>query len=155
MHIKLVMKMRLTVQSDYALRAMMYLAVRTERLATVAGISDHYGVSRNHMTKVLHHLVQGGFVESVRGRSGGVRLAAPAEQIFVGQIVRYLEAEGALVECFRSDGGDCLLSSDCRLKLVLAEAVEGFYGVLDRYSIQSLLSHDGALLTLLSDGESG
>ena len=120
MHVKLVMKMRLTVQSDYALRAMMYLAVRTERLATVAGISDHYGVSRNHMTKVLHHLVQ-----------------------------------GALVECFRSDGGDCLLSSDCRLKLVLAEAVEGFYGVLDRYSIQSLLSHDGALLTLLSDGETG
>lgn len=145
--------MRLTVQSDYALRAMMYLAARTEKLATVAGISDHYGVSRNHMTKVLHHLVKGGFVESVRGRSGGVRLAARADRVFVGEIVRYLEADGALVECFRSDGGDCLLSSDCRLKSALAEAVEGFYAVLDKYSIQSLLSKNDTLLELLLSGE--
>ncbi|MEQ8711079.1 MAG: Rrf2 family transcriptional regulator [Rhodospirillales bacterium] len=145
--------MRLTVQSDYALRAMMYLAARTEQLATVAGISGHYGVSRNHMTKVLHHLVRGGFVRSVRGRSGGVCLAAAADQITVGQVVRYLEADGALVECFRSDGGDCLLSPDCRLKSVLAEAVDGFYAVLDRYSIQSLLSEKGVLLKLLADGE--
>lgn len=131
--------MRLTTFSDYSLRVLMYLAVHRERLATIGEIARAYGVSENHLVKVVHHLAQHGYVETVRGKGGGMRLARRPEQITVGEVVRGTEESLALVECFDGVTSVCRIAPACRLKGVLARAVDAFFATLDGCTLADLV----------------
>src|ERR1700754_2427657 len=124
--------MRLSSYSDYALRILIFLAVQPEGLPTIAEIADRYGISKNHLMKVAHQLGVGGYIVTVRGRGGGLRLGRPAEEIVLGQVVRFTEQDLAIVECMGT-GNECLLTPSCVLKGVLGEALQAFLAVLDEY----------------------
>lgn len=140
--------MRLNLQSDYALRLLMQLATNTNTLCTIADVAACYGISRTHLMKVANTLGREGFIETVRGRAGGLRLARKANLIGIGEVVRKTEVDFALVECLQS-GDNCLLTPACRLKGVLAEATHAFITVLDNYTIADLIVNNGALRDLL------
>lgn len=131
--------MRMTHYTDYALRVLMYLAVNGEGLATISEISECYRISRNHLTKVVWGLGRAGFIETVRGRNGGLRLARPAEEISVGAVARHTERTVPLVECApgRTDGPR--IASCGVYRRALAEAREAFFVVLDRYTVDDLV----------------
>lgn len=126
--------MRLTSFTDFGLRALMRLAGEPDRLFTVAEIAGEFGISRDHLTKIVRDLARAGFVLTQRGAAGGFRLARPAESVTVGAVVRALET-GPLVECFAADGGRCALLPGCRLKSRLAAAREAFLAELDRTTL--------------------
>jgi Rrf2 family nitric oxide-sensitive transcriptional repressor len=123
--------MRLTLFTDFGLRALMRLAGEPDRSFSTNEIATEFGISRNHLTKVVRDLADGGFVTTQRGAGGGFRLARPAQSITLGEVVRVLEQRYALVECFRQDGGYCVLRPQCRLKARLAAAREAFMCELD------------------------
>jgi Rrf2 family nitric oxide-sensitive transcriptional repressor len=123
--------MQLTSFTDYALRALMRLAGDPERAFTTDEIAREFGISRNHLIKIVRSLAGAGFVTTQRGAGGGFRLARPSDRITIGEIVRALETRYPLVECFRSDGGACVLMPRCRLKARLARAREAFFSDLD------------------------
>lgn len=127
--------MRLTAFTDYGLRALMWLAGEPERLFTTEEIARAFGISRHHLTKVVRALAAGGIVVTQKGAAGGFRLARPAGSITLGEVVRLLEEGPALVECFRADGGGCLLTPGCRLKGRLEAAREAFLTELDRTTL--------------------
>ncbi|MEQ1669837.1 MAG: Rrf2 family transcriptional regulator [Hyphomicrobium sp.] len=127
--------MRLTSFTDYGLRALMRLASEPQRTFTTDEIAAEFDVSRNHLTKVVRELADAGFVATQRGGGGGFRLAKPADSISIGTVVRRLEDRHALVECFRSDGGNCVLTPKCRLKRKLAAASDAFLKELDKSSL--------------------
>ena len=141
--------MRLTVQTDLALRMLTYLAFHRDRLVTVSEIAARYKVSHNHLTKVANALVHLGAVQSERGRYGGLRLAVPAADISIGGVARAREHNHALVECFPGGADQCLITPGCRLKGVLAEAQEAFFAVLDGYTLKDLTHRNPALRQLM------
>ncbi|WDI31266.1 Rrf2 family transcriptional regulator [Hyphococcus flavus] len=143
--------MRLNLQTDYALRMLMHLAVNTDRLCTITDIATRYSISKNHLMKVAHLLGKEGVIETVRGRSGGLALALPAEHVNIGKIVRMMETDLAIVECFQGDGGECVITPACRLKNVLNEAVTAFLAVLDTYSLDDLVRRNAKLRLLLAE----
>lgn len=143
--------MRLSLQSDYALRLLMQLAITPERLVTIAEVSARFGISNNHLMKVAYLLGREGFVETVRGRSGGLRLARPPEQISVGEVVRCTEADLAIVACFAGEHSACLITPGCRLKGVLHTALEAFMSVLDKTTLADLTRKNTRLQTLLGE----
>lgn len=118
--------MRLTSFTDFALRALMRLAGEPARSFATNEIAAEFGISRNHLAKVVRDLADGGFISTQRGAGGGFSLARPPQTITLGEVVRALEARHALVECFRDDGGNCVLTPRCRLKARLAAAREAF-----------------------------
>jgi Rrf2 family nitric oxide-sensitive transcriptional repressor len=123
--------MRLTSFTDFALRALMRLAGEPTRSFATNEIATEFGISRNHLAKVVRDLADGGFILTQRGAGGGFSLARPPQSITIGEVVRALEARHALVECFRDDGGSCVLTPRCRLKMRLAAAREAFMRELD------------------------
>lgn len=123
--------MRLTAFTDFALRALMRLADEPDRSFSTNEIATEFGISRNHLIKVVRDLANGGFVSTQRGIGGGFRLARSAQSITLGEVVRALERRHALVECFRGDGGNCALKPRCRLKARLDAAREAFMRELD------------------------
>ncbi|SLN26892.1 RrF2 family transcriptional regulator [Oceanibacterium hippocampi] len=127
--------MRLTAFTDFGLRALMRLAGEPGRLFTTDEIAREFGISRHHLTKVIRELGAAGIVVTQRGSGGGFRLARAPEGISIGEIVRLLENRQALAECFRADGGACVLTPDCRLKGRLAAAREIFLAELDRSTL--------------------
>jgi Rrf2 family nitric oxide-sensitive transcriptional repressor len=127
--------MRLTQFTDFGLRALMRLAADTHRSFSTADIAAEFGISRNHLTKVIRDLAEAGFVQTQRGAGGGFRLARPPEDITLGEVVRRLEQRQALVECFADDGGCCVLTPRCRLKGKLAKAREAFLRELDETTL--------------------
>jgi len=131
--------MQLTLYTDYSLRALLYLGRDPDRLATIAEISDHYGVSRNHMVKVVHNLSTNGYLQSVRGKSGGVRLARAPEAINIGDVVRLTEPHMNIQECFNRDTNTCPLIDQCKLMGVLYQARQGFMQVLHNTTLADLL----------------
>ena len=141
--------MRLTVYSDYALRLLMYAALRPGELVTIQQVADAYGISRNHLMKVAFELGRYGFLETVRGRRGGVRLARPPEKIGLGEVVRRTEDDFILVECFGAADA-CVLSGPCRLKGALARALKAYLAVLDDYTLADLTQNHRELARLLS-----
>ena len=141
--------MRLNLQTDYALRLLMHLAVNKETLSTIADVAARYDISKNHLMKVAHILGREEIIETVRGRSGGLRLARAADDINVGAIVRLMEADLAIVECFQDGAGECLITPACKLKKVFAEALEAFLMVLDQYTIGDLTLRNKKLAALL------
>lgn len=130
--------MRLTAMTDYALRLLMYLAQRRDRLCTIAEVATAYGLSEAHLMKITHQLAQAGFVETLRGKGGGMRLAAAPEEIVLGAVVRATEADLALVECFSSEGNRCALSGHCRLAGILDDALGAFMAHLDGHTLADL-----------------
>lgn len=130
--------MRLTLHTDYGLRVLMFLAATEER-ATIGGIADHYGISRNHLMKVTQRLVQLDLVHGDRGRGGGLRLTRPPPEIMLGPIVRALEDTGGFVECFDAATNRCRLTPVCGLRGALAGAVEAFMAHLDGVTLADLV----------------
>lgn len=141
--------MKLTSFTDYSLRVLIYLAAQPERRATIAEIASAFAISENHLTKVVHFLGKSGWLANVRGKGGGLSLARPAEEVGVGRVVRQTEGAAVPAECFAEDGGHCMIGRICRLHGVLAEAVEGFYAVLDRYSLADLVHNRQSLARVL------
>jgi Rrf2 family nitric oxide-sensitive transcriptional repressor len=141
--------MRLTVFSDYTLRVLMYLGLKREGLATIAEIADAYGISKNHLMKVVHHLATHGYLETVRGKGGGIRLARAPGEISVGAVVRGTEADSAIVECFEPQSPECCIAPACGLRGVLARALEAFFAVLDRHTLADLMKSEKQLTPLL------
>lgn len=134
--------MRLTHFSDYALRLMMYAAVRQEQrkdqLVTIEETAALYGLSRAHLMKVANQLTRAGFLKATRGRNGGLSLAKKPEKIRLGDVVRATEPDFALVECFEG-GNQCLITPRCRLRGILHEAMGAFMGVLDGRTLADLM----------------
>ena len=137
--------MRLTFHTDYALRLLMLLAMENDKLHTVEEIARRYRISRNHLTKVAQTLTQGGFIDSLRGRGGGLRLAHPAAAINLGAVVRATEDGFPLVECFDRESNDCVVAAACGLRGPLDEALHAFLAVLDRYSLGDLIGNPASL----------
>lgn len=136
--------MRLSLHADYALRTLMYLAVHDGH-RSIGEIAKAYGISKNHLMKVAQRLVAEGFLEAVRGRSGGLRLAQAATQINVGQVARTMEETGSFVECFDPATNSCVITPACQLRHALAGALEAFFRHLDRYSLGDLVKDPLAL----------
>ena len=130
--------MRLTTMTDYALRLLMYLAHQPGRLCTIAEVAQAYGISQAHLMKITHQLGLAGFVETVRGKGGGMRLAAPPAAINLGAVVRAVEPDFALVECFGAENR-CSLTTYCRLAGVLGGALASFLAHLDRHTLADLV----------------
>ena len=130
--------MRLSLQTDYALRTLMFLAVK-EGHHSIAEIASAYGISKNHLMKVAQRLTAEGFVESVRGRSGGLKLARPAESLNVGLIMRVMEDSGTFVQCFDAATNNCVVTPACALRHALAGALEAFARHLDQFTIADLV----------------
>ena len=141
--------MRLTVYSDYALRLLMFLAVRGNTLATIPQIAKAYDISSNHLMKVVHQMGQAGYIETVRGRSGGMRLARPASNIVLGEVIRFTEPDMDIVPCFALENQDCPLRRACRLKGALDRARTAFLGVLDEYTLADLTNNPDFLQSSL------
>lgn len=127
--------MRLTAFTDFGLRALMRLAAEPDRSFTTDEIATEFAISRHHLTKVVRELADAGFVRTQRGAGGGLRLARPSRSITLGEVVRTLERDQPLVECFRADGGDCVLTPSCRLKKRLASARDAFLKELESTSL--------------------
>ncbi len=130
--------MRLTQYTDYALRVLMYLGLRGEQRVTITEIAERYTISRNHIMKVVFQLGQLDYVETTRGRNGGIRLQQSPEAINVGEVVRSMERNLDLVECFGADN-QCCLTPACVLRGAVGEALAAFFAVLDRYTLADLL----------------
>lgn len=130
--------MRLTQSTDFALRLLMYVARHDGRLVTIAEVARVHALSEAHLMKITHQLAQAGYLETVRGKGGGMRLARPPALIRLGAVVRDLEPDFALVECFAGANG-CTLSGDCRLAGVIDDALRAFLAHLDRHTLADLL----------------
>lgn len=131
--------MQLTRFTDYSLRVLIYLGLHPDKLATIGEIAKNYGVSENHLMKVVHALAGYGYIETVRGKGGGMRLSRIPGLINVGDVVRDTEENLDLVECFNPDNQVCPLLPACVLKSVLSEARKSFLATLDRYSLADLI----------------
>lgn len=132
--------MRLTDYTDYALRTLMYLGLHREQLVTIREISDAYGISNNHLTKVVHQLGSSGMVQTMRGRGGGLRLAMEPAEINLGAVVRLTEPDFNMVECFDPIRNDCVLAPACQLKDVLRQATDAWLAVLGGVTLDQILS---------------
>ena len=147
--------MHLTFHTDYALRLLMLLAAEPDNRHTIEEIAQRYDISRNHLMKVTQTLAQAGFVDSFRGRAGGLRLARAPASINLGAVVRATEDDLALVECFDRESNRCAISPACGLRGPLEEALRAFLAVLDRYSLADLLQNPATarkMRTLLGAG---
>lgn len=140
--------MRLTRYTDYSLRVLVYLAVRPDGFGTIQSVADAYGISRNHLMKVVQELNRRGYIDTARGKGGGMRLRLPPEKINVGRVVRDMESDLALVECFGPDNR-CVITPECRLKHVLSDAMSAFMGVLDEYTLADMIGDPAPLQRLL------
>lgn len=141
--------MHLTVQTDYAFRTLMFLAVKSPSLATIQEISTHYGISRGHLMVLVNRLGNAGLLDNQRGRGGGVRLARPASEIRLGDIVTATEPHFHIVECFNPEANQCLITSPCRLRGILQQALEAWLEVLNGYTLADLVTRNMGLTRLL------
>lgn len=141
--------MRLTTRTNLAMRALMYCAVNPGRIVRKHDIAEACNVSENHLAQVIHALGQKGFLATRRGRSGGLMLGRAMEQITVGQVFREMEADVPFAECFLPGGGACPLRACCKLKCVMAEALEAFYARLDTVTLADLVTGNDGLQDLL------
>ncbi|MBA4783885.1 MAG: iron-responsive transcriptional regulator RirA [Rhizobiales bacterium] len=141
--------MRLTRQANYAVRILMYCAANPNELSKVATIARVYDVSEFFLFKILQPLVEKGYVETVRGRSGGIRMARPASSITLGEVIRTAEEKFIMAECFEDDATTCPLMSSCAFNSALSEALAAFFKVLDSYTIEDLTINKSRVRELL------
>ena len=138
----LIFIMRLSAFTDYSLRVLMYLGSDSDRLATIGEIARMHGISENHLMKVVHQLAKVGYVESLRGKGGGIRLAREPQAINLGEVIRLTESDFALAECL-GGGVQCRILPSCRMKAILSEGVAALFLVLDAYTLADLLADPG------------
>lgn len=142
--------MRLTLYTDYSLRTLLFLGAKEpEELSTIKEISDAYGISKNHLMKVTHELGKMGYIETIRGRGGGIRLAKRPEDIGIGEVVRQTEEDFYLVDCFNPESVGCVISPVCNLKGALNKALHAYISVLDEYKLSDFLHEKEAIAALL------
>jgi Rrf2 family transcriptional regulator, nitric oxide-sensitive transcriptional repressor len=139
--------MYLTRYADYTMRLLIHLAVQPGA-TTIGEIAHRFGISRNHLMKVANRATRAGYVEGVRGRTGGLKLAQKPSEINIGQVLRTVE-DWNLVECFQSSTNQCRISRGCGLQPVLKEAVEAFMAVLDCYSLEDVTRQRPVLVQML------
>ncbi len=130
--------MRLTSFTDYALRVLLYTAAHDDQLTTIAEIQKSFDISKGHLMKIVHLLSTEGYLHAVRGRSGGIRLGKPPEEIILGQLVRLTEPDFRLVECFGSDN-HCIISQYCKLPGPLNKALDAFLETLDGHTLKDMM----------------
>ena len=130
--------MRLTLYTDYSLRVLIYLAQSDGKLVTISELADFYQISRNHLVKVVHQLGLGGYITTLRGKHGGIRLARAPGEIVIGEVVRQTEPDFDLLECLNPAADQCVISKYCSLKSVLFTARDNFLAELDRYTLADL-----------------
>lgn len=131
--------MRLTDYSEYALRVLIYLGIQDNRLATIGEISKQYDISRNHLVKLVHDLGRNGFIKTFRGKNGGLSLGRDPALISVGEVVRAMEKDMAIAECFRPGDSTCRIVKSCALAGVIGRALDAFLGILDQCTIADLI----------------
>lgn len=136
--------MRLTTFTDYSLRVLIFLALKGRTMSTIGEIAGAYKVSQNHLMKIVHHLAGMGYVATVRGKGGGLKLAKDPTEIGLGDVVRGCEHSMQFAECFEPDHS-CCIEGACLLKGIFREAGDAFFGVLDRYTLADLLHRHGSL----------
>jgi Rrf2 family nitric oxide-sensitive transcriptional repressor len=141
--------MRLTLHTDYALRVLMFAGAKGDALSTIGEIVAQFDISRGHIMKVVHRLGQKGYLETIRGKNGGVRLARKPGQINVGTVVRDMEEELNVLGCLGDDEGYCRIQQCCVLKSALRDATTAFLATLDRYTLEDLTRPRRALVRLL------
>lgn len=146
--------MRLTAYTDFSLRVLMYVALHPDPKPTIAEIARAYGISRNHLMKVVFELGRDGYIATVRGKNGGLRLGRPADEIGLGEVVRRTEPDMALVPCFSPIRAACVITPACRLRAAIDEARSAFLAVLDGYTLADLVADPDPLLALLARGAS-
>ncbi|RLQ20691.1 Rrf2 family transcriptional regulator [Seongchinamella sediminis] len=134
--------MRLTSYTDYAIRILIYVASRAEDRVTIQEIAAGYGISKNHLSKIVQELHRKGYVQASRGKRGGLFLGRRPEEINIGRLVRDVEKGFALAEC-QACGGDCVITPACGMQDVLAEALDAFQAVLDSYTLADMLAEPG------------
>lgn len=145
------MVMRLTLYSDYSMRVLLYLGIKgKDQLSTIKEIADSYNISKNHLMKVTYELGQLGYIETIRGRGGGIRLAKDPKEINIGQVIRQTEEDFHIVECFDKENNLCVISPACQLKHALYEALQSYLSVLDRYTLGDFLYSKEELYKLLN-----
>ncbi|MDQ0218008.1 Rrf2 family transcriptional regulator [Peribacillus cavernae] len=131
--------MRLTTYSDYSIRVLLYLASqRNEKLANISEIAEAYDISKNHLMKVIYNLGKMGYIETIRGRNGGIRLAKLPSEINIGEIVRKTEEDFYLVECFEHHSNKCVIAPVCSLKHIFNRALDAFLQILDEYTLEDI-----------------
>ncbi len=139
--------MHLTLHADYSLRVLLYLAARPERLVSTQEVSEAYGISKNHLVRVVQALGKHGYIEVRPGRSGGITLARAPSEISLAQVFQVTEPDFHLVECFDRETNTCPIAPACGLKGVLFEAREAFLAVLDKYTLADLTKRSRKDLT--------
>ncbi|TNE98626.1 MAG: Rrf2 family transcriptional regulator [Deltaproteobacteria bacterium] len=140
--------MRLATFTDYSLRVLIFLALKEDELSTVAEIADKYQISKNHLVKVVHKLSTLKIIDSFKGKGGGISLAISPEDINVGKIVRELEKDSLLLECFGSSS-ECKINPVCKMKAALRQAENNFYNTLEEYSLADLTTNQRQLSSIL------
>ncbi|WP_173918119.1 Rrf2 family transcriptional regulator [Halobacillus sp. Marseille-Q1614] len=142
--------MRLKKYTDYALRVLIYTATKpSDELSSKKEISDVFHISENHLGKIIHQLNKLGYIDTIRGRSGGVKLAKNPEEINIGMVVKAMEDDFYLLECFNSSENYCVITPACKLKHLLNEALGAFLNVLDQYTLADLLQNKDELRELM------
>jgi Rrf2 family transcriptional regulator, nitric oxide-sensitive transcriptional repressor len=141
--------MRLTLHTDYALRVLIYAGLKRDTLTTIPEIVRHFGISKGHVMKVVHRLAQMGYLDTVRGKNGGLRLARDPARIGVGTVIRDMEQELGVLPCLQDRGGYCRIEECCSLRTALRAATDAFLATLDRYTVADLLRPRHALVRLL------
>ena len=131
--------MRLTLYTDYSWRVLLYLAYRKDETVTISELADFYKISRNHLVKVVHNLGLNGYIQTLRGKHGGLRLARPASEIIIGDVVRTMEPDFDLLECFNPEEDHCVISRACNLKGVLFSARNAFLRELDKHTLDDVV----------------
>src|SRR5450830_522694 len=140
--------MQLTTFSDYSMRVMMYLGLQHGQLVTISDIARAYAISENHLTKVVHNLALRGYVETVRGKGGGIRLVREPSTVNVGEMIRASEGEAGLLPCLNSEN-KCCIQTSCKLMNILREAQTALFEVLDKYTLADLLFDEEPLTHIL------
>jgi Rrf2 family nitric oxide-sensitive transcriptional repressor len=140
--------MQLTTFSDYTMRVMMFLGLKHGQLTTISEIAQSYAISENHLTKVVHHLAQSGYIETLRGKGGGLRLVLDPKTINLGVMLRASEGNAGLLPCLTKEG-DCCIQGSCKLAGILREAQSALFAVLDKYTLDDLLIQEASLARIL------
>lgn len=131
--------MQLTNFTDYGLRTLMYLAVHTEKLSSVKEVAEHFNISRNHLVKIVHRLSLLGYIETIRGKGGGMRIVEGSMKLRLGDLITKLEPNMTMVECFDAKTNTCCITESCQLRHYLFEATQSYIEVLNQYTISDTI----------------
>ncbi|KAB8136252.1 Rrf2 family transcriptional regulator [Gracilibacillus oryzae] len=141
--------MRLKKYTDYALRTLIYTASKKDEKASIKEIADTFFISTEHIRKVVHQLSVNGYIETTRGRNGGITLAKHPKEINIGSVIRLMENDFYMLECFDGEHNQCVITSACSLRHVVGNAMQAFFQVLEKYTLDDLIDNKDELRMLM------